>query len=992
MAFLNIKTRQSPVVFFVLFAISGFTGLIYESIWSHYLKLFLGHAAYAQALVLTIFMGGMAYGAYLVSRFGTKWSNLLIAYAIVEILIGCFGIIFHPLFQTVLAISYEDIIPALGSPALVHTYKWAIGACIILPQSILLGMTFPLMSNGIIRRFPDTPGKTLGMLYFTNSIGAAIGVLFSGFYLIKSVGLPGTILTAGIINVLLAIIIYGIAKGPAEQAYIIKKSSLSKSPYLILLAAFITGAASFVYEISWIRMLSMVLGASTHAFELMLSAFITGLAFGGLWVRRKIDSLDNPIRTSGYVQISMGLMALLTLPLYNYLFELMGFFMSGLQRNDAGYQLFTLSSHFICLIIMLPTTFCAGMTLPLFTFIMLRQGYGEKSIGQIYAANTLGAIVGIIFTIFIGMPILGLKGAILLGCSLDILLGLFLLSRANLPSKNPMTIFATISGIAICGMLLLFDLDLWKMNSGVYRHGVILSETNYKVLFHQDAKTASVGVLRSTAGNLVSIHTNGKPDAAIVMDNSGSVAPDESTMVLSGALPIAIHPDAKLIANIGIGSGLTTHTLLTWPGVQRVDTIEIESAMVKGARHFRPRVENAFTDPRSKFHIEDAKTYFSIYKNKYDIIVSEPSNPWVSGTASLFTDEFYQHITNYLSDEGLFVQWIQAYETNPQLFLSIIKALRNNFSNFSLYAANDSDLIMIARNNHSVSQPDVVIFNNDEMKNELARIGINHIQDIKIRFIADEHILGPLVDNFAQIINSDYFPYLDLNAARVRFKQEGLADLVSIKKNMVPFIDILSPDRDHHEATNVSDPSANSHLSQLAHQAQNLLHSLNNLDETAPEDPPLAKLKLMATLASTCQSINFPKMWIDDLNKLAALTVPYLSPDELRPVWNTITPGCNDGLNNDQLNWLEFTKALGQRNSESIALHSATLLNQESHWEIQQQRLLFTALITAQVKLQNFQLVKKQWEQHFERLYRDERTPLTLVILDSFITQNLNEK
>jgi len=176
-----MKVHKSQVIFFALFAISGFTGLIYESIWSHYLKLFLGHAAYAQALVLTIFMGGMAFGAYLTARLTKNWTNLLVVYAIVEVLIGCFGLVFHPFFQTVLSISYENIIPALGTPGLIHAYKWAVGALIILPQSILLGMTFPLMSNGIIRRFPNTPGRTLGMLYFTNSIGAAIGVLFSGF-------------------------------------------------------------------------------------------------------------------------------------------------------------------------------------------------------------------------------------------------------------------------------------------------------------------------------------------------------------------------------------------------------------------------------------------------------------------------------------------------------------------------------------------------------------------------------------------------------------------------------------------------------------------------------------------------------------------------------------------------------------------------------------------------------------------------------------------
>ncbi|MFT5425826.1 MAG: spermidine synthase [Gammaproteobacteria bacterium] len=984
-----MKIHKSPVAFFALFAISGFTGLIYESIWTHYLKLFLGHAAYAQALVLTIFMGGMAFGAYLASRFSTKWSNLLIAYAIVEILIGCFGVVFHPFFQSVLSISYENIIPALGSPGLVHTYKWAIGALIILPQSILLGMTFPLMSNGIIRRFPNTPGRTLGMLYFTNSIGAAIGVLFSGFYLIKTVGLPGTILAAGIINILLAILVYGLAKGPTEQPYSINKSTLIKSPYLILLAAFITGAASFIYEISWIRMLSMVLGASTHAFELMLSAFITGLAFGGLWVRRIIDSLDNPIRTTGYVQIAMGIMALLTLPLYNYSFDLMSFFMSGLERNDPGYQLFTMSSYLICFIIMLPTTFCAGMTLPLFTFIMLRQGYGEKSIGQIYASNTLGAIVGIIFTIFIGMPVLGLKGAILFGCSLDILLGLFLLSRADLPTKKPMVVFATITGIAIGGMVLMFDLDQYKMSSGVFRTGTILAPSeNSKVLFHKDAKTSSISVLQNEDG-VRTILTNGKADASINTANSDKVTGDEITTTLLAALPLAIYPDAELIANIGMGSGMTTHTLLSWPSIKQVDTIEIEPAIIEGASFFRPRAEKAFTDPRSKIHIEDAKTYFSTYKDKYDIIVSEPSNPWVSGTASLFTDEFYNHISNYLSDKGLFVQWLQAYEFNPQLLFSVLKALNNNFSDFVLYSAHEGDLIIIARNNTSITQPGKIIFNSGSMKKELAKVGINNLQDIETLFIANKNLIGSLIYSASNIpTNSDYFPYLDLNGAQARFKQDDLGEMTQIRRNIVPIIKMLSPIIDKNEATNVSSHISSSAVNKMAYQAQNLFHSLNNLDYTTPENPVASKLKLMATLANSCQSINFPHMWINDLINLATLTVPYLSPNELQPLWDIITPNCNNGLNEDQINWLQLIKALSQRNSESIVLYSSTLLSQ-NHWDIPKQRIQFTAQMTALVKLKKYQLAQQLWKKNIAKLYTYSPIPLPLLILHSLANENI---
>src|ERR1700691_5038545 len=203
---------------FAVFVVSGFTGLIYESIWSHYLKLFLGHAAYAQTLVLAIYMGGMALGSWAVARYSLRIRRLLWGYVLVEGLIGLLGLFFHPVFVTVTDFSYRSIVPALSATALIHAYKWSLAALLIFPQSVLLGMTFPLISGGLIRRWPARPGETLATLYFTNSLGAAIGVLVSGFVLINLVGLPGTILTAGILNITLALVIWAAVRGHLEPA------------------------------------------------------------------------------------------------------------------------------------------------------------------------------------------------------------------------------------------------------------------------------------------------------------------------------------------------------------------------------------------------------------------------------------------------------------------------------------------------------------------------------------------------------------------------------------------------------------------------------------------------------------------------------------------------------------------------------------------------------------------------------------------------------
>src|SRR5262245_49212081 len=270
---------------FAVFTLSGFAGLIYESIWSHYLKLFLGHAGYAQTLVLAIFMGGMAIGAWLAGRYSHNWRNLLASYAATEAVIGMGALVFHEVFVAVTEAAFDHILPALGSPFSAAAAKWTLAAALILPQSILLGMTFPLMSGGVIRRYPGTPGASLAMLYFCNSLGAALGVLASGFFLIGRIGLPGTIATAGLINILVALIVWLLIKGRAEAVAVSagaqRQPDLSRFALAMLAAAFVTGTASFLYEMAWIRGLSMVLGSSTHSFELMLSAFILGLAFGG---------------------------------------------------------------------------------------------------------------------------------------------------------------------------------------------------------------------------------------------------------------------------------------------------------------------------------------------------------------------------------------------------------------------------------------------------------------------------------------------------------------------------------------------------------------------------------------------------------------------------------------------------------------------------------------------------------------------------------------
>ena len=376
-------------ILFVVFVVSGFCGLIYQSIWSHYLKLFLGHAAYSQTLVLIVFIGGMALGAWIAGRFSNRVKNALIAYAAAEFLIGLVALGFHSIYVGTTEWAYASLLPTACNPESWCLAQWLLGALLILPQSVLLGTTFPMMTAGVLRLAPQEPGRKLSTLYFLNSIGAVAGVLVSSFVLIPSFGLPGAQLTAGLGNIGLAIAAYFIGKFTAEPqrtaaAADIKGSAAhggirSREVLILLFISALTGLSSFVYEVVWIRMLSLVLGSSTHAFELMLAAFIFGLAAGSWWISRRIDKIRDTVRFLAIVQVLTGILAIATLPIYNTMFDAQGWLLEAIARSSSGYVLFNLASLLIAALVMVPATFFAGMTLPLVTYRLLRLEVGERS-------------------------------------------------------------------------------------------------------------------------------------------------------------------------------------------------------------------------------------------------------------------------------------------------------------------------------------------------------------------------------------------------------------------------------------------------------------------------------------------------------------------------------------------------------------------------------------------------------------------------------------
>ncbi|MCL4688818.1 MAG: hypothetical protein KJ007_09615 [Burkholderiales bacterium] len=979
-------TPRIPVgVFFALFTISGFAGLIYQSIWSHYLKLFLGHAAYAQTLVLAIFMGGMALGSWIVSRQSHRIRSLLLGYAVAEFGIGILALVFHAVFVAVTGWAFDSVLPTLGSPFAVDAFKWLLASLLIIPASILLGTTFPLMSAGIIRLFPQDSGRALSMLYFTNSLGAALGVLASGFWLIERLGLPGTILTAGILNILLALVVWAITKRlPEHSPGAAARAGAGLSPggagaVAILVLAFATGAASFVYEITWIRMLTMGLGASTHAFEVMLSAFILGMALGGFAIRNRIAAMSRGIHWLAGLVAAKGIFAILALGVYVNVLDMMKWMMSGTAHSAAGYTLITFFGQFASMLVMFPSAFMAGMTLPVATNVLLDRGLGEASIGKVYAANTAGCIFGAFFATHVGMELLGVKGLTGFGAALDILVAALVVAVFNPGARLRAAVAAL--GLVIVGSTVYASVtfDQLKMASGVFRHGTFLNPATTSVAFYRDGKTATVSV--TAAGTKRAIQTNGKPDASVELENRAAPASDEPTMVLAGSLPLAFKPDLRDVAIIGFGSGLTTHTILGSPKVSRVDTVEIEPAMVDGARLFMKRNGRAYTDPRSHIRIDDAKTYFAATGAKYDVIISEPSNPWVSGVSTLFSEEFYRQIRRYLKDDGLLVQWVHLYEINIDLVSTIFKALGGSFADYRVYNASQGDVIVIATVKGKLPDMRADLFGYRELAADLTALGYHGLEDLRLAELGSRRALEPLFLASAYPANSDFFPVLDLNAARSRFMNESSVNLQDLRKSFTPIIESVDGDArlplDRVPAQGgVVQPGT-----QAVQAARDVL-SLWLRDGAAESAlaPQLALQHRLARQALVDCRLMAPA-WVDIVEDVFRMTAPYLAAAEMRALVEKLSSSkCIAGLGERERLRLGYFAATAMRDYAEVAsLTEAMLASQRGFSQVDAAELV-RAGATARLALGRPQEAREFWMRHAGRTAGTERLLISRLV------------
>ena len=749
------------ILVYFLFALSGFAGLIYEGSWARYLKLFLGHSSYGQVLTLCIYMGGLAIGSFVAGKMVVRTKRPLLGYGIVELAIGIGGVAYHPLYLWLTGIFYDSEWTASLTPRGAEIAKVVLATGSTLPIAIAVGMTFPFIAAGLMRK--SGAEVSLPMLYFTNSLGSAIGILATSYLLIPEIGNHATLCVAASINFLLAAIFsfIGLATSPVppkgddapevhDEDYVAEHKLAMPPKTTWFWIAAITGLTSFVYEIVWIRLLSLLLGSSSHSFDQMLSAFILGLSLGSA-VSGKLLKKDSLVVLS-MAQILMAFFALCTLYFHQPFWGMM---------NEANQIFNPTSDGYICWR-MIPTSFFAGMTLPLITLILTRAFKSEAPIGKVYGWNTLGSIIGSAGGGLLLLPILQLKGALVTAALLDFAIGFILLVIYRKRFRYSVMFYIMVCVMVMPAIFVKFDPSL--ITSGVFRSYKNM-HPNEKIQVI-DGKTATISFHESPVHYYVK--TNGKADASMSKDRKSPISSDELTQAATAFMPMAVKTEPYDAAMVGFGSGMGAHYLLADPLLKDFDCVEIEQAMMDLAKGFYPWNYRGYDDPRIHIFIDDATTFFHTNRRQYDMIISVPSNPWVSGVAGLFAHEFYAKMRRYMKPGALWVQWIQTYEFNDLMFLNILKALDTVFPYVSLYKSTDEpDIIMIA-SDQPVLQKGIGRFSTDTaLVAEFNRIHRDPEFFGERNFLFTNKMVKSLLDGVKP--NSLFIPIVDNKAEEARF-------------------------------------------------------------------------------------------------------------------------------------------------------------------------------------------------------------------------------
>lgn len=684
-----------------LFFTSGAVGLVYQVVWLRQLILVFGATAFASSAVLSTFMGGLALGSWWAGRRADAWTEPpLRTYGKLELAIAAYGALVPWLMSAatpVLELAWRS--GAERHFVLFGFVKFIAIAVLILPATTLMGATLPVLSRAAASR-GNALGSGVGSLYAANTMGAVVGTAVSAFVLLPQLGTRNTTLLNVLVNAIVGAVAWWLGGRDRRRAATPKPTQAEPaSPRAATLTWVfaVSGFAAMVLEVAWTRGLALVLGSSVYAYAAMLTAFLLGLASGAAVAARRIRKRpdgDHP-RDLAAVLLVAGVCSLATAHALLAMPRLFGEVYYRFDPSPDGWFLVQLG---VSLLVMFPTTFALGWVFPLVLEIVgARRGSVAASVGRVYAANTAGTIAGAAAGGFLLLPHLGVSATLVAVAVVQALLGGWVALGAGPRRKRALAAAcaATAVGLVLCRP----SWDVLLMNSGVYMNvqnfdrskgwsGFLRGvRTNNELVYAKDGLTASVLVGFQPADSNLYLAVNGKTDA--------SSREDLETQIMAGHLPLLVHRNPKDVLVVGLASGISVGSVATHP-VESIKVVEIEAAIVPAARLFHEHNGAVLDDPRVSLSINDARNELQFNTATYDVIVSEPSNPWMTVASNLFTEDYFRIAKARLRSDGVFAQWIQTYSLGPEELRSILAAFRAVFPDVAVFETLDGvDLLLL---------------------------------------------------------------------------------------------------------------------------------------------------------------------------------------------------------------------------------------------------------------------------------------------------------
>lgn len=691
------------MIVLLLFFCSGATALVYEVVWSKYLSLMFGSTIQAQTVVLAVFMGGLALGNRIVGSRADLLRQPLAVYGYLELAIGLYAFLFSWIYRLA-----DGLFVAVGSRLLDHgslllMFKAVLSVGLLLGPTILMGGTLPLLAAWLQKQSKDA-GRLSARFYSVNSFGAVFGSALAGFFLVRALGMVATLQLTALGNLLVGFAAVGLSRrhatissvatdnqspGEAPEA---KPAALRWGAVLVS----VTGAVSMGLEVLASRTLALIFGSSLQAFAIVLMAFILGIGLGRAVVASPRMRRWQEEKTLFALLLSAAAVIGVLVAGIEQWVDIYRHVRTGLARSEMGFVFHQLATGAIAMVVLGLPAALLGAVLPV---CIRAEGIGAAGLGQrvgrLLTWNTIGAVGGVLLTGFVLMPRIGLRGAF------GVLAVVLCLASLTLALRTQQRFAA---GLSVAFAVLLTVVwttggEGWRhvLSSGVFRaretvvnpQTLVLRKKHMKLLFYEDAADATVTVEEGDGVGAAAdrgLRINGKPEA--------STRGDMSTQLMIAHLPILARPESKDVFMLGFGSGISAGALLGHP-VSRVVVAENCEPALRAGHLFARWNRGALTNPVVRLWNEDARTILKLSPQQYDVIISQPSNPWMIGVGSVFSREFCELGASRLKEGGILCQWFHVYEMNDDIVGLVFRSFTSVFPHVEVWDAGPGDVILL---------------------------------------------------------------------------------------------------------------------------------------------------------------------------------------------------------------------------------------------------------------------------------------------------------